>query len=143
VNFNVLLFPSILSSLLLVVIQHIYVLYSSHHCQRRRLLVVVFVVVCIIYCNRENDNYWIQHLRVFTDDKSENVTVSRQNVVFNGPYMSSGKSFHPSFILRFFLFSYLIRSKTQVAPFPCLQVTVWFPSFDFYLSFTSHLSFSS
>jgi hypothetical protein len=60
VNFNILLFPStFLALLLMVFVMSIYVFYSSRHSQCRRLSVAVIVVVYIIYCNRENDTYWI------------------------------------------------------------------------------------
>jgi len=54
------------------------------------------------YCNRENDKYWIHHPKVLNNNNGKHVTVLRQNVLFNGPYMSNGKSFHPFLILLFF-----------------------------------------
>jgi hypothetical protein len=124
VNFNVVLFPSTfafslsLSLTFRVRTPHIWIIFISS-----LSMPAAFSSSCSslrhTYCNRENDKYWIHHPKVLNDNNGKHVTVLRQNVLFNGPYMSSGKSFHPFLILLFFL-SCLIRSKTQVAPFPCL-----------------------
>jgi hypothetical protein len=56
------------------------------------------------------------HSRVLSDDHGKNVTVSRQNVVFNGPYMSSGKSIHPILIFSFlFLFNPVKDTSSTVS----------------------------
>ena len=122
VKFNVLLFPSIfflpLSLLLLSTVAihnaHICILFISSSSMPSASDNSSCTGVCIIrIVNRESDHDRIHHCAVYNDNNGKNVTVSRQNVVFNGPYMSRGGGRGGSLLIQFlFLLSCLIRSKT-------------------------------
>lgn len=114
VKFNVLLFPSTSSLLSTVAIHnaHLCILFISSTSMPSASDNSSCTGVCIIHIvNRESDRDRIHHhCAVLSDKIAKNVTVSRQNVVFNGPSIEYwGKSFHP---ILFFLLSCLIRSKT-------------------------------